>query len=72
MMKYKFSLLGHFNSIRDLTFTDLLHRNVICMASCSQDNNIRIWKIQPLENISESFGGHEDLKQYESKTSYVL
>jgi WD40 repeat protein len=23
------------------------------LASCSQDNNIRLWKIQPLENIQK-------------------
>jgi hypothetical protein len=46
------------------------------MASCSQDSYIRIWKIQPLGNISQSMGGHGlvggDLKKYESKTSFVL
>lgn len=33
---------------------------------------MRLWKIQPLENISDNMGGHEDVRQYESKTSYVL
>jgi WD40 repeat protein len=42
------------------------------MASCSQDSYIRIWKIQPLSNISDGMGGHEDLQKYESKTSFVL
>ena len=28
--------------------------------------------MQPFENISESMGGHQDLRQYESKTSFIL
>lgn len=73
--KYKFSLLGHFNSLRDFDFTPMLDKEVRYMASSSQDSNIRLWKIQPLENISENYGGHAgvgDLTQYESKTSFVL
>jgi len=75
IFKYKFSLLGHVNALRDFTFTEPVGKNVRYMASCSQDTYIRIWKIQPLENVSESYGGHaaqHDLKQYESKTSFIL
>ena len=72
VFKYKFSLLGHKNALRDFDFTGVIGKNTRYMASCSQDSYIRLWKIQPLENISESFGGHQDLKQYESKTSFIL
>jgi WD40 repeat protein len=60
--KYKFSLLGHQNAIRGFSFTEEIGKSVRYMASCSQDTYIRLWKIQPLENISQSFGGHLDLK----------
>lgn len=33
--KYKFSLLGHMNAIRDFDFTQEVERNVKYMASCS-------------------------------------
>ena len=71
--KYKFSLLGHFNSLRDFDFTPLMDQGVRYMASSSQDGNIRLWKLQPLENLSASYGGHaDDFTKYESKTSFVL
>ena len=60
IFNYKFSLPGHLNSLKDFDFTDeLLGNKVRYLASGSQDNYIRIWKIQPLENLSEEHGGHE-------------
>lgn len=56
--KYKFSLLGHANAIRAFAFTQTIKDNVRFMASCSQDTYIRLWKIQPLENLSAGMGGH--------------
>jgi WD40 repeat protein len=53
IFKYKFSLLGHINAIRGFDFTGIVDKNIIYMASCSQDHYIRLWKVQPLENISE-------------------
>ena len=38
-----------------------MKKEVQYMASCSQDSYIRIWKIQPLSNVSDAMGGHEDL-----------
>ena len=49
-----------------------MKKEVQYMASCSQDSYIRIWKIQPLSNVSDAMGGHEDLQKYESKTSFIL
>lgn len=53
---YKFSLTGHLDSIKDFAFTSsnfTFENEVQYLASCSQDNNIRLWKIQPLENIQK-------------------
>ena len=54
--QYKFSLTGHMDSIKDFAFT-LRHfemaGDIQYLASCSQDNYIRLWKIQPLKNISD-------------------
>lgn len=55
IFKYKFSLLGHINAIRGFDFTSLID-NIFYMASCSQDHYIRLWKVQPLDNISEEMG----------------
>lgn len=49
-LKFKFSLLGHFNSIKALAVSSSLSGQVKYLASASQDQNIRIWKICPLEN----------------------
>ena len=72
--KYKFSLLGHQNALRYFSYTPQMANEVTFMASCSQDSYIRLWKIQPLSNISEAMGGHEGdlLQKYESKTSFIL
>ena len=75
VFKFKTSLPGHIDAIRDFDFTpNYLGNNVRFLASCSQDNYIRLWKIQPLTNISEGHGGHddEDLQKYESKTSFII
>jgi WD40 repeat protein len=45
---YRFSMLGHFNSIKALTVSPKLANDVFYLASGSQDYNIRIWKISPL------------------------
>jgi hypothetical protein len=45
LFKYKFSLLGHLNAIRALSFTQTIGEKVRYMASCSQDSYIRLWKI---------------------------
>jgi hypothetical protein len=37
IFKYKFSLLGHFNSIKAFAFTPLLDDGIRYMATCSQD-----------------------------------
>jgi len=42
---YKFSMLGHFNSIKSIAVSPLLKDKVVYIASGSQDNNIRIWKM---------------------------
>lgn len=72
--KYKFSLLGHQNALRYFSYTPQMANEVTFMASCSQDSYIRLWKIQPLSNISDTMGGHEGdlLQKYESKTSFIL
>ena len=52
-LTYQFSMLGHFNSIKQLAFSPEIGRNsedpdkreVHYLASCSQDQNIRIWKV---------------------------
>jgi WD40 repeat protein len=56
--KYKFSLLGHMNAIRGFGFSPEVGKSVRYMASCSQDSYVRMWKVQPLENISNTMGGH--------------
>jgi len=45
---YRFSMLGHFNSIKALSVSPKLANDVVYLASGSQDYNIRIWKISPL------------------------
>ena len=60
-LSYRFSMLGHFNSIKNMAFSPELGRNaenpnlrdVTYLASCSQDQNIRVWKIQPLDNLAK-------------------
>lgn len=44
-LKYQFSMPGHFNSIKSLAFSPHLAREVCFLASGSQDQNIRIWKL---------------------------
>jgi len=51
---YKFSLTGHMDSLKDFSFTYPkveLPNELQLLASCSQDNNIRLWKLQPLKNV---------------------
>ena len=81
--KYQFSMPGHFNSIKSLAFSVELNQNAFYLASGSQDNNIRVWKLQPMLNLQNSAseeekkeeGQDEDeewMKQFETKTSFVL
>lgn len=86
-LTYHFSMLGHFNSIKSLTFSPEIGRNsedpdkqeIFYLASCSQDHNIRIWKIQPLSNLAKQEFKEEAKEnmnewtdQFKTKTSYVL
>lgn len=59
-LSYVISLGGHMDSIKDLNFTtkafrfvdaDSKESNLLYLASCSQDQKIRLWKIQPLKNV---------------------
>ena len=78
--RYQFSMPGHFNSIKSIAFSPVLAQNAFYMASGSQDQNIRIWKLQPMENLNkvaaeETKEEQEDedwMKQFETKTSFVL
>lgn len=81
LFSYKFSLTGHMNSLKDFSFSSAkfeLPQEVQFLASASQDQNIRLWKIQPLSNVQSEISDakvddiEEDIKQYQSKTSYVL
>jgi len=45
IFKYKFSLLGHMNSMRYFAFSPVLDKQIFYMASCSQDSYIRLWKV---------------------------
>lgn len=81
---YKFSLTGHMDSLKDFAFTGShslqLPNQVQYLASGSQDNNIRIWKLQPFANITNQPDDDleqieqaaDNFEQYQSKTSYVL
>jgi len=66
-------MLGHLNSIKDMAFSPPV-AGVSYLASASQDQNIRIWKVQPLVNLAEESKADEANwdKKYETKTSYVL
>jgi WD40 repeat protein len=44
-LTFQFSMLGHLNSIKDLAFSPLMTLGVMYLASASQDQNIRIWKV---------------------------
>ena len=46
-------MLGHFNSIKDLCVSPLVDGNQRYLASGSQDQNLRIWKMQPLLKLEE-------------------
>lgn len=51
---YKFSLTGHKDSVKDFSFTKQYFEfpnEIQYLASCSQDHNIRLWKLQPLSNV---------------------
>ena len=88
LFNYKLSLTGHMDSIKDLCFTTqkftMANMNLQYLASCSQDQKIRIWKIQPLKDVREELKQNEgtdadkeaanqdNIEQYQSKTSYVL
>eukprot|EP00347_Sterkiella_histriomuscorum_P000283 403376473 len=72
LFKYKVSLPGHMDALRDYDFTPFYVENQVrYLASSSQDNYIRLWKIQPLDNISQDHGGHldDDLQKYEKVLS---
>ena len=82
-LRYQFSAPGHFNSIKALAFSPELAQNAFYLASGSQDHNIRIWKLQPMENLSaeetkdasaaDADGEDETwMKQFETKTSIVF
>ena len=82
-LKYQFSMAGHFNSVKTLSFSPTLDKNAFYLASGSQDNNVRIWKIQPMENLAsepattdETKDATEEtdewMKQFETKTSFLL
>jgi len=70
-LQYKFSMLGHLNSVKDIAISEVLANTdqIRYIASASQDNNIRVWKIQPLKCDSED---DDWMKKYETKTSYVI
>jgi WD40 repeat protein len=59
LFSYKLSLTGHMDSIKDLCFTTqkfaMVNGDVQYLASCSQDQKIRLWKIQPLKDVREEF-----------------
>lgn len=65
--------MGHFNSIKALAISEAItnSKELRFIASCSQDHNIRIWKIQPLVN-AEAVEEVDWQKKFETKTSYVL
>lgn len=67
---YKFSMLGHLNSIKDLAVSPKLANDTTYIASASQDYNIRVWCLKPLLNEMKEDG--DWAKQYETKTSYVI
>lgn len=78
-LSYQLSMAGHFNSIKSLHFSPELAQNASYLVSGSQDHNIRIWKLQPMDNLAskeqESKDEGEDdawMKQFETKTSFVL
>jgi len=57
-----------------------MENGVQYLASCSQDQKIRLWKIQPLSNVQQEVQTDaakesdplDDIEQYQSKTSYLL
>ena len=59
-LRYLFSMAGHFNSIKALSFSPELSKNTSFLASGSQDNNIRIWKLQPMDNLANKAVDHDD------------
>ena len=76
-------MAGHFNSVKTLSFSPTLDQNSFYLASGSQDNNIRIWKIQPMENLASQPAATDEtkdateetdewMKQFETKTSFLL
>ena len=80
-LRYLFSMAGHFNSIKSLSFSPELEKNTSFLASGSQDNNIRIWKLQPMDNLASKAVSEENkevdrdedwMKQFETKTSFLF
>jgi len=73
-------MAGHFNSIKSLHFSPTLDKNACYLVSGSQDQNIRIWLLQPMENLASKEVHQEEekdtddawMKQFETKTSFVL
>lgn len=51
-LTFQFSMAGHFNSIKSLHFSPTLEKNACYLVSGSQDNNIRIWLLQPMQNLA--------------------
>ena len=67
-------MAGHFNSIKALSFSPEVETSAFFLASASQDNNIRIWKLQPMQNLADESPTDDDswMKQFETKTSFVM
>jgi WD40 repeat protein len=73
-------MAGHLNSIKDLAFSPLLGEGdslatqgtALYLASGSQDQNIRIWKVQQLQNMDSVELKEDDWKKYQTKTSFVI
>jgi WD40 repeat protein len=79
---FKLSLHGHLNDIRDISAISPYSDDTqsLLFASCSQDTNIRLWQVIPLNNKDIKFmaetintkGSLSIFDEYKSKTSYVL
>lgn len=52
--KYRFSLLGHMNSIKAIAISEEIEPDVRYIATGSQDCNIRVWKVKPLPTPENS------------------
>jgi len=73
----KFSLKGHANSIKDISVisshtTNLLKKDFMMIATCSQDCYIRLWSVVEIKLEDNVKDRSEIFEEYKSKTSYVL